>query len=175
MWYHVIGIPVIASMFYWIRLDRIVKNAIGVVLLLTFPHIWISPPSSTKGDHVCQQKQGSFCTNFLFYLCLNKFISIISNIYNPDNNICLEFQTMCVQIFSDLKLDHTFHVFWLSTCIICCLFSYVEIFHMLWRWEFVGIHCELIPDWIISTLSRILFPAQYRTKIEILLGKIFQK
>ena len=39
----------------------------------------------------------------------------------------------------------------------------------------VGIHCNLIPNWIKLTPTRILFPAQYRTKLEILLGKLFRK
>ena len=39
----------------------------------------------------------------------------ISNIYNPDENTSLESQTICDHMFSDPKLDHTFHVFWLHT------------------------------------------------------------
>ena len=39
----------------------------------------------------------------------------------------------------------------------------------------VGIYRGLITDWTSSTPAIIVFPAQYRTKIEILLGKVFRK
>ena len=39
----------------------------------------------------------------------------------------------------------------------------------------VGIYCKLIPDWIKLTPARILFPAQYRIKLEIILGEVFLK
>ena len=40
---------------------------------------------------------------------------------------------------------------------------------------YFGIHCKMIPDWIKPTPSRIIFSAQYITKIEILIGEVFRK
>ena len=37
------------------------------------------------------------------------------------------------------------------------------------------IYYKFIPDWIESTRARILFPAKYRTKFEILIVEVFQK
>ena len=45
-------------------------------------------------------------------------------------------------------------------------FSYVTIFHLLWRREGVGIYCKLIPDWIESTRAWILFTDKYITGIQ---------
>ena len=96
-------------------------------------------------------------TNVLFYLHLNPYISDISNIYNTDEILSLAYQTIYEHMFTDPELYHNFHVFWLHTWIIYFFFWYVEIFHLLKRWEGAGIHCKLIPDWIESTPSRILF------------------
>ena len=52
---------------------------------------------------------------------------------------------------------------------------YVPIVHLIRRWGGAGIYCKLIPDWIKLTPWRILFSNQYRTKLEILLGEVFQK
>ena len=68
-----------------------------------------------------------------------------------------------------------FPYFWLRIWLIFCFFLYVTIFHLLRRREGIGIYCKLITYWIESNLSRILLPAQYRTKFEILLGEVFQK
>ena len=46
--------------------------------------------------------------------------------------------------------------------------------HALTPW-FVVIYCKLIPNWIKFPPDRKLFPSQYRTKLEILLGELFQK
>ena len=69
-------------------------------------------------------------------------------------------QMICDHMFSYLKLDHTFHIFWLRTWIIFCYFSYVEISHLLQIREGIGIQFELIPHWIELTPAIILFPAQ---------------
>ena len=73
------------------------------------------------------------------------------------------------------KVRSYFIYFWLCTWIIFCFFSYVEIVHLLWRLESVVIYYKLIPYWIESTTSRILFTALYRTKSEILLGEVLKK
>ena len=64
--------------------------------------------------------------------------------------------------------------FQLRTWFIFCIFFYVLMMQLLQRGEGVGMYCKLIPDWIKSTQARIPFPAQYRTKFEILLGEVFQ-
>ena len=51
-------------------------------------------------------------------LRLNLYISTISSVYNPDQHLSLSYQTICDHMFSDPKLDHTLHVFWLHTWII---------------------------------------------------------
>ena len=56
-----------------------------------------------------------------------------------------------------------------------CSLSYVEIFHLLQRWEGVEIHCRLIPNWIKSTTDLIWLPDQYIIKLEILLGEVSLK
>ena len=59
-----------------------------------------------------------FTRKFCFYLLLNKYISNISNLYNPDKNLSLASQTICDHIFIDPKSDHTFHIFWSRTWLI---------------------------------------------------------
>ena len=46
----------------------------------------------------------------------------MSNLYNPGKTLSLASQTIYDHMFSDLKLDQTFYVFQLHTCII--FFSY---------------------------------------------------
>ena len=148
----------------------------NIVLLNSFPNIPISSPWSTNHAHACQQQDiFLFYTTVLFHLLSNTCISDIWNIYNLDENFSLAYQTMCYHMFSYTKADHTFHVFQLQNWLILFLFLYVQIFHLLWRQEGVGIYCKFIPNWIKSMPARILFPVQYRTKFEILLGELFQK
>ena len=100
---------------------------------------------------VSKTRRFYFIWQFCFPLLLNKYISNISNIYNPDKNSSLASQKICEHIFSDLKSNHTLHIFWLITCLIYIFFSYVVIVHLLRRWEGVWIYCKLIPNWIEST------------------------
>ena len=145
------------------------------VVLLSFSNISISTPWYIKHYHACQQKDGFYFTRqFYFYLLLNPYISNISNIYNPDKNLSLAYQTIFDHMFSDTKSDH----FFLFFCYVLGLYfflSYVAIFHLLRIWEGVGIHCNLIPSLIESAPARILFPSQYITKFLILIGEVFLK
>ena len=97
---------------------------------------------------------------------------------NPNKNMSLASQkTMWQNAFrSDPELNHIFlHFnFQLCTWFILCFLLYVVIIHFLWRGEGSVIYCKLIPGWIELTRAWISFPAQYRTKIEILLGEVFQ-
>ena len=83
-------------------------------------------------------------------------------------------QTICDHMLSDLKSDHTFHVFG-YVLRFYFFFSYVSIIHKLKRWEGVEIYCNLIPDCIKSNPDRILFLTQYRIKFKTLLGKLSLK
>ena len=131
------------------KCHRYDENTIEVVFICSFPNISLSTLWSTKHAHACQQQDVFLILHDIFSsLLLNPCISNISNLYNPDKNPSLTSQTICNHIFSDPKLDHTFHVFWLCNRIIFCFFSYVEIIHFLWRREGFGIHCKLILDWI---------------------------
>ena len=78
-------------------------------------------------------------------------------------------------MFPDPKLDHTFNIFLFGTWIIFWFFSYVEIVHIILECKGVEIYCKLISGWIESNPSRIFFPTQYKTKLEILLGELFLK
>ena len=54
----------------------------------------------------------------LSYIIFLKYISsnpYISNIHNTDQNSDLAPQKICDHMFSDIKSDHTLHVFWLCT------------------------------------------------------------
>ena len=55
------------------------------------------------------------------------------------------------------------------------IFLNLALVHLLRGWEYVGIYCKFIPNWIKLTQAIILFPAQYITKLEILLGEVFRK
>ena len=101
----------------------------------------------------------------VFSLLLNKYISNITDIYNPGINLSWTSQTIYDHMFSDPNSDHIFSYFRLHTCIIFCFFLWVVIFHLLRREEGVGIYCKLILNWIELTRARILFPVQYRTGI----------
>ena len=74
------------------------------------------------------------------------FESNISNLYYQNLNLSLAYQTICNHMFSYPKSDHIFSHFWLRTWLIFFFFLYVEIFHLLRRWEGVVIYCKLIPD-----------------------------
>ena len=84
-----------------------------------------------------------YFTQRFFSLLPNPYIS---NNHNPNKNLNLASQTTCDHMFSDHKSDHTFHVFWLHTCLIFCSFLYVEILHLLQRRKGVGIHFKLITN-----------------------------
>ena len=82
----------------------------------------------------------------------------ISNIYNPNKNLSLAFQTKCEIMFSDLGVGS--YIFTscfsqLRTWFIFCFFPYVVIINLLQREEGVGIHCKLMPDWIESNQARL--------------------
>ena len=63
----------------------------------------------------------------------------------------------CDHMFSDPKLDYTFHVICLCNWIISYLFLYVVISHLLRIREGVGTHYKLITEWIELAQDRILF------------------
>ena len=116
-----------------------------------------------------------FIRKFCFSLLMYQYISNISNIYNPEENLTLAYQTICDHTFSNLKLYHTFHLIWLNTWLVFCFFSYVKIIRLLWRKGGVGIHCKLIHDWVELTGAIIFFLTQYITKFEILIGELLRK
>ena len=119
MWSCVLGLVFSVSTFSWIRsacvLENVIdmtKNIINIILLRSFPNIYLSYPWLTKHAYACHQQDVFiyFAQQFL-YLSLNLYISNISNIYNQDQNSSLESQTIGNHMFSDLKSDHTFHFF----------------------------------------------------------------
>ena len=73
-------------------------------------------PMIKNHDHVCHRQELFYAT--VFYLRLNPYISNISNIYNPGQNLSLTSQTIGDHMFLDPKLYYKFHVFWLCTWII---------------------------------------------------------
>ena len=147
------------------------KLSSTVILLCTFPCIWISILWLTKHARLYQQQDGLFYTTvFLIFFWID--ISQISKIWKNAN---LSYQTICDHMFSYPTSDHSFHTFWLSNWLIFCLFSYVENFHLIQRQGGVGIYCRLITNWIELNQARIWFPAQYITKVKILLGEVFLK
>ena len=115
--YRVTGLTISVPTFSWLRSARMLKNFIGmkkmslkVVLIHSFPNISISTPWSTKHNPACQQQEGIFYTT-VFSLLLDPYVSIISNIYNPDENSSLASHTICDNMFSYPKSYHTFHCF----------------------------------------------------------------
>ena len=119
-------------------------------------YLSISPMTDKSLSLLSIPRRFLFYMTVFLYLRLNTYISNISNIYNTDHNSSLEYQTIWYHMFSYTKSDHNFHIFQLHTWIIFCFFLYVEIFYVIQRWEGVGIHCKLIPDWIKLDLARIL-------------------
>ena len=135
---------------------------ISSMVLSKFSHIRISISWSTN------QARNWFNKNIIdrFSLLLNKYISNVSNIYNLGLNLILASQKICEHMLSNLKSDHIYSYFWLRIWFTFCFFSYVVIFHLIWRREGAGIYCPFIPNWIKLTRSIILFTAQYRTGIQ---------
>ena len=69
----------------------------------------------------------------------NKYISNISNIYNPNVNLRLASKEKRDKMFSDPKLDNIFLHFQLRVWFIIIYFLYVEIIHLIRIGEGVGI------------------------------------
>ena len=147
------------------------KNALTTVSLRTFPHVEFYPMIDKAW--LCVSKTRRFYLTWHFFSYFRIKISKISNLYNLDENSSLASKTICDHIFSGLKSDHNFNIF-----------GYVPVLYIFssCMWQFsssfedgVGIYRKFVPDWIKSTRARILFPAKYRTKFEIILGEIFLK
>ena len=130
-------------------------------VLRKFTHIKVSISWRTK------QSRNQCNTNVIdgFSLIPNQYISNISNIYNTDVNLTLASQTIFDHIFQIRSRIIYFHTFCYIPYIFC-LFLYEAILHLLQIWKGFGIYFKLIPDWIKSTQSRILFTPQYRTRIQ---------
>ena len=137
----------------------------GCITMYISSYMNIYPVIYKSWSRLSTTRRIYFTWQFCFYLLSDRYISNISNIYNLDEKLSLASQTICDYMFSDTKSDHYFHIFGLRTWLIFYFFMYVAIFHLLWRYEGVGIYCKLIPDWIESTPERIWSPAQYRTKL----------
>ena len=134
------------------------KISSAILLLRTFPHIWISIPWLTNHARECQQKY-SFILHgsFIFpYFRIN--ISQISQISTIWKNINLSISNdMWPYVFRSEVGSYFF--FFFRTWLIY-FFSCVAILHLIRRREGVVIYCKLIPDWIKLNSGRILLPAQ---------------
>ena len=72
-------------------------------LLYYYAHslIYHDLPRDQHIKHTCVSKNRfSFHKTVFFYLRLNPYISNISNLYNPDQNLSLAYQTICDHVFS---------------------------------------------------------------------------
>ena len=132
-------------------------------VLCNFTHIQISILYLKR--HANDWRKKNVIDGFL--KCPNKYISNISNLYNPNKNMSLAYQMKCDIIFSDPESDHIFShsCFSVTYLVYIYLFSYVVIIHLLRIGKCVAIYCRLIIDWIESTQARILFTAQCRAGI----------
>ena len=124
----IIGITFSAFEFSWISSALVIENVINVtekwhwyfitmfipLYLIIYPMIY-KAHSRVSSTRWCFNNTRQLC----FYLCLNPYIL---NTYNMEQNLSLASQTICDHMFSDLKLDHNFHVFWLRTWLV--FFSY---------------------------------------------------
>ena len=70
-------------------------------------HIQRYTPLFTR--HACDRWNENLID--FFSLLSNKYISNISNLYNPDVNLSLVYQTIYDHMFSDPKWDHIFSYF----------------------------------------------------------------
>ena len=106
----------------------------------------------TNYDHMCHQQDSFlFYAAILFYLRLNPFISNISNIYNPDQNMSLASQTICdhmIQIRSRIILSIFFGyvlvLYYVSYCILK-MSTYFEYGNVL----------EFTVSWFLSESNRL--------------------
>ena len=156
MWSWVIGIVVSVPMFSWLWSDHVLKNSIdmtknviNIVLQFLFPSTSLYTSWPTKYALACNQQEGFYFTRHFCFLYFWIHVSQISQI----STICTKLLKPSISNniwphISDLKLDHIIYLFWLRTWLIFCFFSYVEIFHLLWRREGVGIYRKLIINWI---------------------------
>ena len=67
-------------------------------------------------SHTCDWWNENFIKGFYWFL--NLYISNISNIYNPNVNLSIAYQTKCEHIFSYLESDNIFSHFQLHNCYI---------------------------------------------------------
>ena len=142
------------SMFFWISSAHVhknstdtMKNAIDVVLLCLLPCISLSTPWLTKHKNTCHQQYG-----FIPYIYIISLQSV------PKFDLTISNKTWEHVFRSEVGLYVP--CFWSLNWFIFLFLSYVEIFHLIWICKVFGIHYELIPEWIGSTLSRIFFPYQ---------------
>ena len=87
-----------------------------------------------------------FYRTVFIYILSNQYISNIYNIYNLDEKLSLSSQTICDHIFQ-IRLRIILSIFF-GYVTLLYFFSYVEIFHLLWRGGGVGIYYKLILNWI---------------------------
>ena len=146
------------------------------MLMSSLSNISISARLSTKHNNSCQQQEGFILHDIFVFLYFRSHISKIYHIFTTwtknRSKHHKRYVTTCFQIRSRIIISM---VLGYVPGLYFLFLSYVAIFHLLWRWEGVGIYCKLIPYWIESTPARILFPTQYRTKLEIPLGELFRK
>ena len=118
MWSRVLCIEFSASKLSWMRLACLLKifidtmkNVFDNIFICLFPYISISPPWSTKHTQTCHKQDDFIYKTVFIYSCLSPNIS---NLYNPDQILSLSSQKICEHMFSDMKLNDTFHVFFYS-------------------------------------------------------------
>ena len=109
------------------------RPLLGSIRLINKPYIWTS--------------LSAYCT----------YISNlhIYNLYIPDQNLSLPYQTIYHHLFQIL-IWSILYMFFVTFLDYIFLFLYMMIIHLLWRQEGVVMYCKLIPEWIELTPLFIL-------------------
>ena len=152
------------------RFDKTVTD--GRITTYNFSYLNIYPKIDKARSHVSTKRRFYFTLIFFLYFRINiSQISTVSTTWTQIWAYCIKlYVTTCFQM-------RIWIIIFIVLGYVPGFFSlfYVPIVHLIRRWGGAGIYCKLIPDWIKLTPWRILFSNQYRTKLEILLGEVFQK
>ena len=110
----------------------------------------------------------------IFLYISNKYISNISNLYNPNETFLVSISNkMWQHVFRSRRKIIYFHLFFqLRTWFVFYFFSYVVIIYLLWRWEGVGSYFKMLSSLIESTQAKLsqinasmnIFPTRCRAE-----------
>ena len=118
MWYHVLNITFIVSTFSWIISASVLKISLIRQKLPSVLYCWVHSciyhyiPRYQQIALTCVINNKVFVLQDIFYFYVQIHISQISQISTiRTKNPSLTSKTICDHMFSDPKLDYTFHIF----------------------------------------------------------------